>query len=280
MLAFWFSLLVNSAFFIADIFIKLGSRELAAGRLVYIRSLFSVLLAGIWLLASGNFYPLPGLTVTLQLIACSILCAIGLFTYVKALQQIHFVNVAVVGISGALIHYILGILLFNEKANPWFYLAAIICIAGIVIQWRKGNHRQGLIYAVISAITWGFGYALLSVPLQYTNAIWGTWIMEFCILVLSALFLLFADRKFNLFKPGKFRFNLFLVALFTILGSYLINICYQQFSLNILGFMQLAFFPYSLFAGYFIFKEKLSKIEWQGNLMIVAGLVLYFITCT
>ncbi|MDP1727877.1 MAG: DMT family transporter [Bacteroidota bacterium] len=280
MQAFWFSLLVNSAFFIADIFIKLGSRELSAGRLVYIRSLFSVLLAGIWLLASGNFYPLPSVTVTLQLIGCSILCAIGLFTYVKALQQIHFVNVSVIGISGALIHYVLGILLFDEKANPWFYLAAVICISGIVIQWRKGNQRQGLIYAVISAITWGFGYALLSVPLQNTNAIWGTWIMEFCILILSAVFLFFADRKFNLFKPGLLKLNLFLVALFTILGSYLINICYQQFSLNILGFMQLAFFPYSLFAGYFIFKEKLSKIEWQGNLMIVAGLVLYFFTCT
>ncbi len=280
MQAFWFSLLVNSAFFIADIFIKLGSRELSAGRLVYIRSLFSVVLAGIWLLASGNFYPLPSVTVTLQLIGCSILCAIGLFTYVKALQQIHFVNVSVIGISGALIHYVLGILLFDEKANPWFYLAAVICITGIVIQWRKGNQRQGLIYAIISAITWGFGYALLSVPLQNTNAIWGTWIMEFCILVLSALFLLFADSKFNLLKPGLWKLNLFLVALFTILGSYLINICYQQFSLNILGFMQLAFFPYSLFAGYFIFKEKLSKIEWQGNLMIVAGLVLYFFTCT
>ncbi len=280
MLAFWLSLLVNTAYFIADIFIKLGSKELSAGRLVYIRSIFSVILAGTWLAVSLDFYPMPGSTTVLQIIGCSILCVIGLYTYVKAVQQIHFVNVAVIGISEALIHYVLGIVLYDERASLWFYPASLLCITGIVMQWRKGNQRMGVIYAVISAITWGFGYALLSIPLSKTNAIWGTWIMEFCTLLLSAAYLFFADKTFNLLKPGLIRPNLFFVALFTIAGSYFINICYQQFSLNILGFMELAFFPYSLFAGYFIFNEKLSRLEWQGNLVVIAGMVLYFITCT
>ncbi|MBC7381448.1 MAG: DMT family transporter [Bacteroidia bacterium] len=280
MQAFWFSLLVNSLFFIADIFIKFGSKELSAARLVYIRSIFTVILSGIWLSESGNIYPLPAFTVAWQLIGCSILCAIGLYTYVKALQLIHFVNVAVVGISGALIHYILGVVLYDEKVNPWFYVAALLSIAGILIQWRKGNQKEGLIYAMISSITWGFGYALLSIPLQHTNAIWGTFIMEFCTLTLTAFFLYFTDGTYNLLKPGMLRINLFFVALFTIFGSYFINICYQKFSLNILGFMQLAFFPYAVLAGYFLFKEKLSRTEWQGNWLIIAGLSIYFITCT
>ncbi len=279
MQAFWLSLLVNTAFFLADVFIKLGSKDLSAPRLIYIRSIFSVALASIWLLGSGNFYPLPSQTVSLQLIACSILCAIGLYTYVMALKQIHFVNVAVVGITGALIHYVLGVVLFDEKASRWVYLAALLCVSGILIQWRKGNQRKGIIYALISSFAWGFGYALLSIPLQNTNAIWGSWIMEFCTLILSGLFLAYTDKNLSLFKPGMVRLNLFFVALFTILGSYLINICYQHFSLNILGFMQLAFFPYSLLAGYFIFKEKLSKMEWLGNSLIMGGLVIYFVAC-
>jgi drug/metabolite transporter (DMT)-like permease len=69
------------------------------------------------------------------------------------------------------------------------------------------------------------------------------------------------------------------VALFTILGSVLINICYQKFALNILGFMQLAFFPYSLIAGYLLFKEKLSTYEWIGNSLVVSGLLVYYISC-
>jgi drug/metabolite transporter (DMT)-like permease len=153
-------------------------------------------------------------------------------------------------------------------------------VSRIVVQWRKGNQKDGLIYAVISAVTWGFGYALLSVPLRTTSAIWGTFIMEICTLVITAIFLSISDRPFSLIRPGIANINLFLVALFTILGSYLVNICYQQFSLNVLGFMQLAFFPYSLVAGYFLFKENLSRTEWIGNLVIFGGLLVYFVTCT
>ncbi len=279
MQAFWFSLLVNTSFFLADVFIKLGSKDLSAARLIYIRSIYSVSFASIWLYGSGNLFPLPTGTAALQLLGCSLLCAVGLYTYILALKQIHFVNVAVVGITGALIHYVLGIVLYDEKVSQWFYLAAVLCIVGILIQWRKGNQRKGIMYAIISSFAWGFGYALLSIPLQTTNAIWGSWIMEFCILVLSALFLASADKSFRLMKPELGRISLFFVALFTILGSYFINVCYQIFSLNILGFMQLAFFPYSLLAGYFIFKEKLSKTEWFGNGLIIGGLVVYFAAC-
>jgi uncharacterized membrane protein len=114
MYAFAFSLLVNSLYFIADIFIKLGSKDLSAARLVYIRSIFSVALSLLWLLGSGNLTPAPSFQSTMQLIGCSVLCAVGLFTYVKAIQLIHFVNVAVVGITGALIHYALGVA-FGEQ---------------------------------------------------------------------------------------------------------------------------------------------------------------------
>jgi drug/metabolite transporter (DMT)-like permease len=43
--------------------------------------------------------------------------------------------------------------------------------------------------------------------------------------------------------------------------------------------MQLAFFPYSIFAGYLLFKEKLNVHEWIGNTLVVAGLCIYYITC-
>lgn len=278
--AFWFSLAVNTSFFLADVFIKLGSSETTAARLIFVRSIFTVLLASIWGWFAGDFNAIPNTFTFLQLIFCSILCTIGLYYYIKALLHLHFVNVAVIGICGAFIHYGLGVFLYHETIVPYFYLAAALSVAGILLQWKKNKDRKGLYEAILSAIAWGFGYALLSIPLAQASAIWGTWTMEFTTLLLSIFYLLVYDKSYKMYQANLKQWKIVAVALFTIFGSILINISYQKFALNMLGFMQLAFFPYSLLAGHFLFKEKLSKIEWQGIALILSGLVIYFLTCT
>ena len=277
--AIGFSLLVNTSFFLADVCIKLGSIQLSASRLIYIRSIFTVFFSGIWLILSGEFATPPAAPDMAWLILCSILCAIGLFYYVKALQHLHFVNVAVIGIMGAFIHYVLAAFINNEQVNNWFYIASLFSSLGIAIQWKKTKAHTGLLEALISAICWGFGYALLSIPLANTSAEWGTFITEFSILLLAALTLIITDSEFTLLKPPLNNIYIIGIAVFTILGSLLINLSYQLFSLNTLGFMQLAFFPYSLIAGYFLFKEKLNVWEWVGNTLVVIGLILYFYFC-
>jgi drug/metabolite transporter (DMT)-like permease len=277
--AIWFSLAVNTSYFLADLFIKLGSGNHSAGRLIYIRSVLTVALASLWLVSSGELNNLPNFNSIGLLLFCSVLCALGLFYYVKAIQTLHFVNVAVIGICGAFIHYGLGIVLNHEQVNNWFFISAFLSILGILIQWRKTVNHKGLFDALISAVCWGFGYALLSIPLANTSAIWGTWIMEFTILILSAFYLILNDHTFSLLRPPVKDLKIIAIAIFTILGSVLVNISYQKFSLNVLGFMQLAFFPYSLLAGYFLFKEKLNKWEWIGNTMVILGLAVYFYTC-
>ncbi|MCF8254929.1 MAG: DMT family transporter [Bacteroidia bacterium] len=280
MLAFWFSLAVNLSYFLADVFIKLGSISQSAGQLIYKRSLLTVLFVSIWLLVSGDLLLFPNLSSILWLVFCSIQISLGLYFYIKALQHLHFVNVAVIGICGAFIHYLLGILIFNETSSPWFILAATLSIIGIVIQWKKTPNKKGLYEAIISAILWGFGYALLSIPLATTSAVWGTWILEVGTLLLSTFYLIINDPKFSMLKPKLLSLPIISIASFTILGSVLLNICYQKFSLNIMGYMQLAFFPFSLMAGFLIFKEKLNPWEWIGNILVMLGLIIYFITCT
>jgi drug/metabolite transporter (DMT)-like permease len=277
--AIGFSLLVNTSFFLADVCIKLSSLQISPARLIYLRSIYTVTFAGLWLLISGNFANPPETKDMAWLIVCSILCAIGLFYYVKALQNLHFVNVAVIGIMGAFIHYGLGVWLNNDKLNHWFFIASGLSTLGILIQWKKTSAQKGLLDAVISAVCWGFGYALLSIPLANTSAEWGTFVTEFSILILSALFIILNDSDFTLSKPPLKNKYILGVAIFTILGSLMINLSYQMFSLNTLGFMQLSFFPYSLIAGYFIFKERLNKWEWIGNSLVVLGLVIYFYFC-
>lgn len=274
---FLFSIGINTAYFLADLFIKLGSKQRSAGSLVYYRSVFTVSLTFLWLLLSGSIQNPPQLTETLQLLGCGTLCVLGLYFYVKALQGLHFVNVSVVGISGALIHYLLGVYMNNEVFNYWFYAAAFLCMVGIGIQWRKQNQHKGMMAACLSAIFWGFGYALLNIPLQQADAVWGAFILEFCALILSGLFLFRFDPSFKLSKSIQYDYHLILVALFTIFGSVWINYAYQKFNLSALGFMQLAFFPYSMLAGYFIFKESLSKLEWIGNGLVMSGLAVYYL---
>ncbi len=274
---FLFSIGINTAYFLADLFIKLGSFNYTAGRLVFQRSILTVILCFIWLLTTEAIFFPPSFKEILQLIGCGILCVIGLFFYVKALQGLHFVNVSVVGISGALIHYLLGVFLNNESFNNWFYVAAILCILGIGIQWRKQALHKGLIDACLSSVFWGFGYALLNIPLQNSNAVWGSFILEFSALVLSGFYLFRFEPKKNLNNFDFKDYQLILVAFFTVLGSVWINYAYQKFNLSALGFMQLAFFPYSMLAGYFIFRERLTKIEWLGNSIVIIGLVVYYL---
>lgn len=274
---FLFSIGINTAYFLADLFIKLGSYNYTAGRLVFYRSIFTVILCFLWLLFSGAVFFPPSFKEFWQLIGCGILCVVGLFFYVKALQNLHFVNVSVVGISGALIHYLLGVWLNHESFNNWFYLALTLSIIGISVQWRKQSLHKGLIDACISAILWGFGYALLNIPLQKSNAVWGSFILELSALLLSGLFIFRFEPKNKLRSLNFKDYRIVLVAFFTVLGSVWINYAYQEFNLSALGFMQLAFFPYSMIAGYLVFKEQLTKIEWIGNSLVITGLIVYYL---
>lgn len=277
--AIGFSLLVNTSYFIADVCIKYSSIKMSTLRLIYIRSIFTVLLSGTWLIASGSFNYPPHASDMAWLIFCSVLCAFGLYFYIQALLHLHFVNVAVIGIMGAFIHYALGVMLQHDTINNWFFLATGLSTLGIVIQWKKTNAKKGIKEALISAICWGFGYALLSIPLQNTSAEWGTFIGESTILILSAFALIMFDDEFTLMRPPLKNLFIYGVAFFTILGSVLLNISYQLFPLHTLGFMQLAFFPYSLIAGYFLFREKLNQWEWIGNILVILGLIVYFYFC-
>ncbi len=272
--AFYYSLIVNTLYFLADVFIKLGSLQYSAARLIFIRSIFSVLFALILIPVFDNSFLFPNQLTLLELIGCSVLNAFGLYAYIKALQKIHFVNVAIIGVAGAMIHYLIAGIIEQKLPGIWFYLASIICVLGIIIQWKGMQNKDGLMWAVSSAIAWGFGYALLSFPLQHTSASMSTFISELTLLVCSFPFILKEESK--LISELKNTWKLALVAIFTISGSVLLNISYTKFNLNLMGFMQLAFFPYSLLAGFFIFKEKLSKREWIGIGLIGIGLVIYF----
>jgi drug/metabolite transporter (DMT)-like permease len=270
---FLFSLLVNTAYFIADLFIKYSSTKQPTGQILFFRSLYAVALSSIFLLIELDKILIPsGLQLGI-LIACGFLNAFGLYAYIKALQTLHFANVSVLGIAGALIHYAVAALFQHTLLSVWFYIASFFCMAGIGIQWKKQQSNAGLIWASTGAIAWGLGYAFLSFPMQTTSASFATLLTELCLLV----FALGMGIPKNISVAFKQSSSLFGVAFFTILGSWLLNISYAKFNLNLMGFMQLAFFPYSLLAGYFMFKEKLSKQEWIGISLIGIGLLLYFL---
>jgi drug/metabolite transporter (DMT)-like permease len=270
---FLFSLLVNTFYFVADLFIKYSSTKQSTAQILFFRSLYAVALASIFLLIEPAKILIPsGLHLGI-LIGCGFLNAFGLYAYIKALQTLHFANVSVLGITGALIHYAVAALFQNSVLGVWFYIASIFCMAGIGIQWKKQQSNAGLIWASTGAFTWGLGYALLTFPMQTTSASFATLLTEICLLV----FAMGLGIPKNISLAFKQSSSLFGVAFFTIIGSWLLNISYSKFNLNLMGFMQLAFFPYSLLAGYFMFKEKLSKKEWIGICLIGIGLLLYFL---
>lgn len=270
---FLFSLLVNSLYFLADLFIKISSMNSSPFRLLFFRSLFAVALCIPLFLLSNESVQLNNGIASIELLGCALLNAAGLYAYIRALKKCHFVNVSVIQISSAFVHYGLALILQKQFPGYWFYFASALCIAGIVIQWKKGESNEGLLWAMASALLWGFGYALLSIPLQKINSSTGTLVSELVLLLVSAFFFL---KETPMNWNNKQGLYLFLIAFFTISGSYFLYLSYAKFNLNLMGFMQLAFFPYSLLAGSLVFKEKLNKREWQGIGFVLAGLLVYF----
>jgi len=272
----FFSILVNSLYFLADVFIKLASLDGSSFRLLFIRSVFTLLLCYPLFLLTGEPLQATLNTAFFQLFGCALLNAFGLFAYIKALQKAHFANVSILGLLGALIHYLLALFWQNQPASSLFYLATVFCLAGVAVQWQKSGNNEGLIWAIASAIAWGFGYALLSIPLQSINSSTGTFVCETAILLVSLPFIKKNWLNNLHLKNSAF---LFLIALFTIAGSYFLYISYARFNLNLMGFMQLSFFPYSLLAGSLVFKEKLKKQEIWGLFLTGIGMLVFFLFC-
>jgi drug/metabolite transporter (DMT)-like permease len=271
-----------SCFFFADLLIRKYSFSENSFLFILKRSAFTSILALAWLYFSGAIIYSPSFSSSIQIIGCSLLCGLGLFFFVLANKSLPFPNVITINLFGLILQELISYFLLKEQLKDSFVPAMTISICGLLLMSSLPKSRIGLFYSILSTCFWAIGYALLSIPLKSTRIEWVTLMMEVTILALCLLFLLFRKNisfKDISLKSGLKTKNIIypIIAMVTISGSLLMNYAYQHFKVAEISFFYITLFPMAILFSRLYFKERLSKIDWISNTLVIAGIVFYLV---
>jgi drug/metabolite transporter (DMT)-like permease len=220
--------------------------------------------------------PLPSVFILIQLAGSSLVCGIGFFFYIKALNKNLFSNVIALGVIGGVFQKLFANIILGESNPISFWIALALMLFGFIAQAKDRLQTKGLLWVLLSAFFWPLGYVLLSIPLKKINALWSVPIMELSIMILSlAVVFVFRGLK-SIKKSGNVsQVLLFAIAILTILGSLLQNYTFQQIKISHIGIYQLSVMPITYFLSMRIFREKPTTEEFVGFIFSLSGFIVF-----
>ncbi len=271
---FFCTLTINICFTIVDLMIRKTSLNVNSAKNIAQRSTLTVCFTLIWMwLVNGFSIPID-VTTSIQMIGCALLCGIGLFTFIEATKHLAFSNLLFIQAIGPIIQQVIAKYLFNESMKWSLQISFIIAIIGVLIQSKIPKNKKGIILALISIISWTFGYSLMSIPLKNTEMVWSVLIVEGTILSMAIVGLLI-QKNAIVFIQTRIPKPVILIAAITVIGSYMLNYTYKHFQITNIAWLNLIFLPVTVIASQLIFKEKISKLEIISNVLIFIAFAFY-----
>jgi uncharacterized membrane protein len=269
------TLLINVIFYIVDLLNRKNSINSSSIKFLARRSLFTFLFAIVWLIVSNkiDIHSINYKNV-LEVILCSVLCGLGLYSFIEANKYLKFTNVLFIHAIGQILHQLFGFILFEEIISLEYVISFLIALIGVLLQAKIPSNRKGLMWALISTLAWTIGYSLMSIPLKEIDLVLSVVIVEFTILIFSSLIVVYRAKsiKENL---NKITWVYIIIGLFTILGSYLINYSYKNFAISSIGWINLIFLPLIALFNRIRFRERLSRVEIISNLLLLSAFLFY-----
>ena len=271
---FFCTLTINICFTIVDLMIRKTSLNVNSAKYIAQRSTLTVCFTLIWMwLVNGFSIPID-VTTSIQMIGCALLCGIGLFTFIEATKHLAFSNLLFIQAIGPIIQQVIAKYLFNESMKWSLQISFIIAIIGVLIQSKIPKNKKGIILALISIISWTFGYSLMSIPLKNTEMVWSVLIVEGTILSMAIVGLLI-QKNAIVFIQTRIPKPVILIAAITVIGSYMLNYTYKHFQITNIAWLNLIFLPVTVIASQLIFKEKISKLEIISNVLFFIAFAFY-----
>lgn len=271
------TLLINAIFYLADLLIRKNSINNSSIEFLARRSLFTFLFAIVWLIVSNTIH-INSINYKniLEVFLCSLLCGVGLYSFIEANKYLKLTNVLLIHAIGQILHQLFGFILFKEIITVEYVISFLIALIGVLLQAKIPSNRKGLMWALISTLAWTIGYSLMSIPLKEIDLVLSVVIVEFTILIVSSLIVIYRGKsiKENL---NNITWVYFIIGLFTILGSYLINYSYKNFAISSIGWINLIFLPLIALFNRIIFRERLSQVEIISNLFILSAFIIYLL---
>lgn len=272
----------------ADSLWKIPSQNIGAARTIFFRNVFVLLLVlPYYFLSDNRHYIAPN--AVYAAIGIGVFAYFGLYFFSKA--TISGLTSVVIPVSGTntLITLLLSIFTLEAEIN-WIsgigICATLFGLTMLKLNWRSGKIEfvllkdNGLRFAFLAALFWGISFAYSYYAVTFTGPALFTLILETCILIMSGLHILVADRTFRFSTPN-LRQSLPLIAAIGFLGgsgSIFNTIALDKASINsVTGIVALA--PIiSVVFGQVIYGENLTRQQKIAVFLIIAGIftISYF----
>jgi drug/metabolite transporter (DMT)-like permease len=276
-LLYLFSFLIYFCFFITDLLIRQSSLKTNTLHFIFYRTTVTILFTLFWVFISGDYLYAPSFNQIAHVALLSGITAFGIIGFTEANKHMAFANILSVNIIGIIFQQLIAFFLLSEVVSIAFIISFVLSIIGLAIHSNLPNNRKGLIWALISSLSWSLGYSLLSVPLKNMEASWGSLIMEVTILLLSFLLIkIFSKNKEIALIKENYSAGILMIGLLTTIGALMVTYTYKNFKVANIGLINIWLFPISIITARYVFSEKISTKEWIGNAFILAG-VCYFI---
>ena len=268
-------LLINTCFFCVDILVR--KESIASNTLAFIskRSILTTLLTGIWLYTRSIDLMAISLTTYFHIVGVALILSFGLICYAISFKYIAFTNVAMISLLGVLFQQVFMVLIYGITFTSTSLFCLLLALLGLAVQIVNPKLSKGTLYALGSALFFNLGYVLLAHPLQSSPLELSTFMIELIILIVSTIFYFVSSKDYTPHYFFKLNKNLYLIAVLTTFGVLVVGYTYKYYPIDKVTLYNLFLQPTTVFLAYFILKDKLSRREWLGNIIILIAFVIF-----
>lgn len=280
MIAIIFSLIAFFAWGIGDVLGIYSARRLNAYSATFWGLVISILFSSFYIpYALPQIYNLSLDIFLLNVFLGSILI-VGIFTFNEGLRTSNPSLVGTIASSFVMVTIILALIFFKENISLYQSIAIIFILSGIVFsildfKCLKTNifNDKGVIFALISMITWGIYFTFIRIPIDAIGWFWPNYI-TFSLFPFLLLFI--KIRKIELHRPNYKNALPYLIS-----GIILIRIA--EFSFNFAISKGLTSIVAPIAGSYpilfvvlsaYLFREPLKKHQIMGIILALTGIVI------
>lgn len=265
-----------SFFYLADALQKTTSSTTSTWPYILVRSFFTTITSFAITICWQGLESFPTSIVTIKIMRDSVICAFGLFFFLRSLKELNFSNVGSLSIIGVVIQQGYYFLFQQRPLTVIDLVASILMSLGLILQGRDRNFSKGALFVLASTIFWTVGYISLSETLQVTNFYWSVPIMELTILLTSLLAVPFSDGIKLVSLPKNISwYSLLGIAVLIYISSLLNNYSYKHNSIQTISILQLSMMPITYVTSLRLFREKPTWKELISFLAAIIGFTIY-----
>lgn len=275
-----FGLIAMIGYGISNAISKVPAKILGSRKTVFFRNLMTSLILFIALL----FFIKETVFSLEYIIIAIIISIIGYIPLVSFFQAVKHGKVGIVTpIANASIIFtvLFSIIFFKETLSQIQIFSIILIIAGIILismdikDWKNSelfNLKSGIPFALLAAFFWGIVFFLFKIPVLVLGAFLTAFLVEFGIAVSSYLHLKSSKIKITIPDKKMYPYLLVLGVLGAIaLVSY--NFGVKNYNVSVVAAITFANPVVATLYGKFVYKEKLSIMQYIAGLLIILGIV-------